>query len=350
MKRLVTAAAALLCACNPNKTVLDAEFHPTDRGWGSREPVWADEFDGTALDPAKWVVAQFCGGFNHEKQCYRPNNISVGGGYLTITAKVQTCEGDDPATLANEVGTVDCQSDDPNKPNFSYTSGRIHTRIDPLNLQRGWRGGRIEIRAKLPHGTGTWPAFWMLPFDVYGPWPRSGEIDIMEAADLSSPNVAADYVQSNIHLCHENAYNADNNPAATTECQKLHATYHKVSYAQKLYPTSVAGWSSDLSTQFHTYSMEWSDWDMRFFLDDHLIGRVLHRPDAFGADPFTQRFYLLINLAVGGDMPSTPAPSSWSASPEHAELVLDWVRVYMCVPDLTSKNCIYQGDSGIGRK
>ncbi len=85
MKRHALPLVLALCACNPHKTVLDPEFHPIDRGWGSPAPVWFDEFNGSSLDTSKWVAAEYCGGYNNEQQCYRPQNISFDGAHMTLS-------------------------------------------------------------------------------------------------------------------------------------------------------------------------------------------------------------------------------------------------------------------------
>jgi beta-glucanase (GH16 family) len=358
MKRFALPLIVALCSCNPNKTAVDAEFHPLDRHWGSHEPVWRDEFNGTSVDPTKWVVARYCGGYNGEEQCYtdRPSNISVGGGNLTITARVETCEGDGPSNAPNEVGTVDCQNDGPGQ-NFSYTSARLHTRLNENGLLQGWRGGRMEIRAKLPYGKGTWPAFWFMPMGSLGPWPRSGEIDMMEAGSLHQNYNGGDTVQANIHLCAYAGYNIDPTPSATAvaNCDfwdSQQYNYSKRSFLMARNFQSFQKWTPDLTTKFHTYAMEWSDHDIRFFVDDEQIGRTLHGADDNLWAPFSGIFYLIINLAVGGEMGGIPNPSlstnPWAAGPK-AELVIDWVRIYTCVTDNRMRACIYKQD-GLGRK
>jgi beta-glucanase (GH16 family) len=127
--------------------------------------IWQDEFEGASIDPAKWEFeVNARGGGNNELQYYVTNNIAVRDGFLFIEARKEKYTGPE--------GTRD------------YTSSRIRT------LKRGdWLYGRFEIRAKLPSGKGYWPAIWMLPTDmVYGGWPKSGEIDIMEIVG-HQPNV-----------------------------------------------------------------------------------------------------------------------------------------------------------------
>jgi beta-glucanase (GH16 family) len=351
MNRWSLPLALALCACNPNKTLLDAEFHPTQRGWGSSAPLWADEFNGTVLDTTKWVAASYCGGYSGEHQCYQPQNLLFDGQHLIIRAKHENCYGTDivanPQWAIDEVGTVNCSSSSVG-PQQPYTSGRIHTRL-PAG-PHGWKQGRIEMRAMLPHGGGTWPAFWMLPLDQSKKWPVGGEIDIMEAINLHQPVSATDFVQSDIHLCATAGYQPGPTPDAPC-IQGLGSNYHKVHWPMQL--TFSSAEPPEVTSGFHTYALEWSDWDFRFYLDDQLIGWALHHADANNYDPFNQGFYLILNLAVEGTWPGTADPSSngyWeqSPAPAHADFVVDWVRVYACVHDESARNCIYKG-GGLGK-
>jgi beta-glucanase (GH16 family) len=372
MKKLLVAAAAILCACNPNKTVLDAEFHPTDRGWGSGAPVWSDEFDGNSMvpDPGKWVVARFCGGHNAEEQCYTdsPSNIYVdtNAGHLIITARDETnqgkCDGDDIAAVENptldEAGSSSCPATDANKQDYAYSSARIHSRVFRPGELNAWKYGRIEIRARLPYGHGTWPAFWLMPVNppATEPWPISGEIDMMETVNLDYPHQSDDFLQADIHFCHWGLFTPDSNaPAfANANCSTLNSpdwVYSK--FHNPMLISGLQGWFPDLVTTFHTYAMEWSDLDLRFFVDDRLIGRTVHDSPE-GHAPFKHPFYLIINLAVGGNWPTKNGTlpvitSNWLQS-SRAELLIDWVRVYECVPDPLARNCIYEADGGLGRQ
>lgn len=362
MKRYAFVLALALCACNQNLTAVNADFHPTQRGW-SPLPVWSDEFN-VAGQPATstWVTAQFCGGFNNEQQCYTsyPQNVAVANGYLIIRAKPDNCWGTTAAAAAAatvpEVGSVTCNSATPT----NYSSGRLHTRVS--STQHAWTYGRVEIRAKLPYGVGTWPAFWMMPrSNTYGQWPQSGEIDIMETANLSSPTKSGDRIEANVHLCSKPGYYTVT-PGSTSQsphrCQgirtaKADNSYEQVYFPKKLYMAPDGNCWPDLSKKFHTYSMEWSNNDLRFFLDDKMVGSGILHGNVNNVAPFQHPFYLIINLAVGGNMvPNNFVnPATWkSTTPPTAELVVDWVRVYECGTDVaTARGCIYQG-KGLGRK
>ena len=235
--------------------------------------VWADEFDGTGLDPQRWHIQTGTGTAygltawgNNELQTYTaaPENLSVNGGLLRITA-------------------LDIPSG-----NSAYTSARIRT----AGLA-AFAGGRIEARVRVPAGQGLWPAFWMLPEEArYGGWAVSGELDIMEV------------------LGHDPS--------------RLHCTVH---YGGS-YPCNSNTGSSvvgpDLSADFHTYGVEWSDDEITWLLD----GAAVHTLTAEGLGgrfwPFDRPFHLLLNLAVGGNWPGSPNAST----PFPAELAVDWVRVW----------------------
>jgi beta-glucanase (GH16 family) len=356
MKRFELLLMVALGACTTSPTawnttpaILDADFHPINRGWGA--PVWQDEFNGNSLDTTKWVAARFCGGYNHEGQCYtdRRDNLYVGGGALTIYADKadepqEMCDGDHISVAPNEVGTVTCPPSNPSQPDYYFSSGRIHTRVTGSGGPHAWKYGRIEIRATLPYGPGTWTAFWMLPVSPTDPWPQSGEIDLMEAVNLDLYTLngfdPGDYFQSNIHLCSDDtAYPVDQNASTTAQglCQAWGSNFNKVQNPMSLQAGMLAR---------HTYAMEWSDVDMRFFVDDQLVGQVAHGADSLTNAPFRQNFYLIINLAMGGDMPGPPIPSYYTEYTPR--LVVDWVRVYACGGDPTARNCIWQGQ-GLGK-
>ena len=241
----------------------------------SEEPnttlVWSDEFDYTGLpDPEKWGYDVGGHGWgNNELQYYteaREANARVGNGVLTIEARKESYQGSD------------------------YTSARLITKN-----KGDWLYGRFEIRAKLPEGRGTWPAVWMLPTDwVYGGWPRSGEIDIMEHVG---------YDQNNIH-----------------------ATIHTEDF-NHMKGTQVGSsiMASNVAEEFHVYAMEWRPDRIDAFLDGERYFTVTDTGGGIGAWPFDQRFHLLLNIAVGGNWGGAQGVDP-SIFPQTMEV--DYVRVY----------------------
>lgn len=272
-------------------------------GW---ELVWSDEFDGVEIDQSKWGFETNCwGGGNNELQCYtdRPENAFLRDGKLVIHAQ--------PEEFTGPAEPLDWESN-AGERTLPYTSARLRT------LGKGdWQYGRIEVRAKLPAGQGIWPAIWMLPTDwAYGGWAASGEIDIMEAVNL---------------------------PVGTGEKQ-IHGTLH---YGRE-WPENVhSGTSytfedSDPVADFHSYAIEWSPREIRWFVDDvhyatqkssgwyaQVMGADGFHENVPGDAPFDQRFHLLLNVAVGGNWPGAPD----DATPFPAEMEVDHVRVYSCPAD-----------------
>ena len=171
-----------------------------------------------------------------------------------------------------------------------WTSARLVTR-----KRADWLYGRFEIRAKLPEGTGTWPAIWMLPVtDTYGNWPYSGEIDIMEHVGFDPGEVHT--------TAHTMKYN------------------HKIG-TQKTHHEQVPG----VTKKFHVYACEWEPEEIRFFIDDKLFYTFANEGTGYEAWPFDIPFYLIMNVAIGG---------GWGGQegidPELDEAVMeiDYVRVY----------------------
>jgi len=145
---------------------------------------------------------------------------------------------------------------------YSYTSARINTQH-----HFSYRYGRLIVRAKLPVGIGLWPAIWLLPQDqVYGPWPASGEIDIMEAKGRLPHQVSG-----TLH------YGQSWDKKFTDE------------YTYQLPESRI--------DEFHNYELEWSKDNIRWLVDGHCYAERLLDHEQM---PFDQSFYLLINVAVGG--------------------------------------------------
>ncbi len=225
--------------------------------------VWADEFNGASLDLTKWSYQTGAGGWgNNELQNYtdRVDNTQVSGGKLKIIAKQESYNGS------------------------SYTSARLRT------LNKGdFRYGRIEMYAKLPQTQGIWPAFWMMPTEnVYGGWPNSGEIDIMEL------------------LGHQ--------PAVT------YGTIHTVGPTNS--SSSYTLPSGTFASGFHTFAIEWEPTVIRWYIDNTLFATKT----AANLSPwrFTELFHLILNVAVGGNWPGNP--NGTTVFPQTMEV--DYVRVY----------------------
>jgi len=240
------------------------------------ELVWADEFDGSEVDSAKWSfqlgdgseVGLPRGWGNNELQFYQESNATVGDGVLTLIAREESVSG------------------------FGYTSARLRT------LGKGdWRYGRFEMRARLPVGQGLWPAFWMLPStEVYGGWAASGEIDIME--------------------------NVGQEPERVTGTLHYGSPWPRNAFSGSEYLLADGLFHED----FHVFAVEWERGEIRWYVDGE---QYATQTDWFSSGgpfpaPFDRGFYLLLNVAVGGNLPGSP--DSTTTFPQ--ELVVDYVRVY----------------------
>ncbi len=226
-------------------------------------------------DGAKWTYDVGGDGWlNHELESYtdRRENVRVEGGNLVIEARREEYAGHDGIKR-------------------HYTSGRLKT------LGRfAQQGGRFEARIKIPKGRGVWPAFWMEGADVGTTgWPGCGEIDVME--------------------------NIGHQP------RRVYATLHGPGFG----PTSHLQVRSDLpegeslGDGFHVYGVEWIGKTLSFSLDGREYGRLVRDTVEHGRDlPFDQPFFMLLNLAVGGDWEGSP--DAGTAFP--ARMLVDYVRVY----------------------
>jgi beta-glucanase (GH16 family) len=231
--------------------------------------VYNDDFEGATLDLTKWNI-QVGYAANQEKQYYTDsiNNIRVEGGNLIITAKKENYVAD-----------------------RNYSSGRIHSK------SKGFiKYGKAEARISVPSGAGTWPAFWMMPqSSVYGSWPKSGEIDIMEHIG-SNPRMTSHAV----HTALKNGGLGNN-------------------WFTKVYKDSM-------ENKFHIYSIQW-DPDQILFFVDNIQTATLYRnfTDTSTGWPFDQNFYAILNLAIGGTMGGTVDDAIF-ANP--VEMKVDYVRLY----------------------
>ncbi len=246
---------------------------PVDKNWSfETTPAWADEFDYTGSpDSSKWTYDLGGGGWgNSELEYYTKslNNVSVANGILTITARKESIGG------------------------MNYSSARMVSKGSGSLLY-----GRIEVRAILPSGTGTWPAIWTLPNDyVYGNWPNSGEVDIMEMVGFD-PN--------NVHFsAHNETYYAGNAKTSTMNI-----------------PTA--------STAFHLYREDWTPYAIRGYYDNVLVFTYVNNGSGPVTWPYDQKFHLLMNIAVGGSWGGTKGVDD-SAFP--TTMQIDYVRFYNMIP------------------
>jgi len=270
----------------PVDEVAGCQFESSDQ----MNLLWEDDFDGAELKTEYWgfdtadgcqLDSNLCGWGNNELQYYtkREENVRVEDGLLKITA----------------------QKEIPFYEGKPYTSARIVTRnkVD-------FRYGRVDVRARIPRGQGIWPAIWMLPTDtVYGGWPASGEIDIME-------NIGSDTeeILGTIHYGHD--------------FWRYNSQTYRDSIALDGVPRDE--WPPvDFADDFHIYSVSWTEDCILFQVDGNDIGvpntRSTVRPTTW---PFDQDFHLILNIAVGGNLPGNPDFST--QFPQTMEV--DYVRVY----------------------
>jgi len=226
--------------------------------------IWADEFNTPGMpDPAKWGydIGTGSGGWgNNELEYYtdRTENVTVSGGTLKIIAKKENYSGS------------------------SYTSARLLSKN-----KFSFKYGKVEVKAKIPAGVGTWPAIWMLGSNINtAPWPACGEIDIMEhvGKDLNR-------IYGTLHYPGRSGGNADGN-------------------------TKIV---SDATTAFHIYSLEWSASLIKILVD----GNVIHTVSNTSNLPFNQDFFLLLNVAMGGNF-----GGAVDASIASAQMEIDYIRIY----------------------
>jgi len=248
----------------------------TDSPW---RLTWSDEFntpDNSIPDPKKWTHDVGGNGWgNHELESYtsRPENARVVGGNLVITARQEQYTGADGITQP-------------------YTSARLKTQ--GLFAQAY---GRFEARIKIPRGQGIWPAFWLLGDDISRvDWPDCGEIDIME-------NIGR-------------------------EPDMVYGSLHAPSYVA---PTSDASKGTPLpagkayADDFHVYAVEWEPGIIRFYVDSNNFATFAQAewPNG-GRWVFDHPFFLILNVAVGGDWPKNP--DATTQLPQ--QMRIDYVRIF----------------------
>ena len=251
-QKLIYACISItILSCTQQKTIIKSannrKLKSENKEWAfEHKPFWSEEFNYKGLpDNTKWKYETGGSGWgNNELEYYTKSlqNASVAKGKLIITARKE------------------------NIGKKSYSSARLVS-VNGGSLLYG----RVEVKAKLPSGRGTWPAIWLLPDqNTYGGWPKSGEIDVMEMVG---------YDPNNVHFTvHTELYNG------AMGTQKGNS---------KLIPTS--------GTSFHKYRMDWTPDAIKGYYDDQLIFTYLNDGKGSPSWPFNQKFHLLLNLAVGGN-------------------------------------------------
>ena len=235
------------------------------------ELVWSDEFDGDTLDTTKWnyEIGNGAGGWgNNELQYYTNStkNCFIENGVLNIKAIKE------------------------NKGSSAYTSSRITTKG-----KADYKYGRFEARMIIPQGRGIWPAFWMMPTNsVYGGWPNSGEIDIMEHVGYD-----ANRIYCTVHNQAGNGMNGQQKGG------------------NKVFNT--------IYTEYHVYAVEWFPDAMKFYVDDTLVFTYSPSNRTQANWPYDQKFYMILNVAVGGNWGGVKGVDD-SIFPQ--TLMVDYVRVY----------------------
>jgi beta-glucanase (GH16 family) len=242
--------------------------------------TWSDEFEVAGLpDAAKWnydTERNAAGWYNNELQYYanaRAENSRVENGFLTITARKE-----DLAAL----GVNDWSGQ-------RYSSARLITRD-----KASWRYGFLEVRAKLPCGTGSWPAIWMLSTPPQNAWPDDGEIDIMEHVGFD-PGV----VHGTVHTGAFNHTRGNQRSATTT--------------------------ITDLCAEFHRYQLTWTASRITIGVDDRNYYQYSNDLSGNAEWPFDSPQFLILNIAVGGDWGGQMGVND-AIFP--VEMQVDYVRVY----------------------
>lgn len=241
------------------------------------ELKWNDDFNGTSLNTDDWNYEVHDKGWvNNELQEYvkSDQNVYVKDGNLVIEA----------------IKTVD------EAGNVSYTSGRINTQG-----KQDFKYGLFEVKAKVPNGTGFLPAFWMMPTDenLYGQWPRCGEIDIMEVLGSKTDTLFGTIHYGNPHRESQGSHTLNN---------------------------------GNFADEYHTFTCEWEPGKISWYMDGILyhtendwFSTTVGQGQLTYPAPFDQPFYMILNLAVGGNWPGNPDETNQF---DQAKFIIDSVKVY----------------------
>jgi beta-glucanase (GH16 family) len=283
----ILAVAFFLVILSGCDQVTEPETIPDNFDNENYELLWFDEFNGSdvSLDESKWGYDTGYGGEgwgNDEWQLYtnEPENVRVEDGNMVITAVWDSVNYSEPG-----------------ERDGSITSARVNTK-DKYSVKYG----KVQARIKPPTGMGMWPAFWMLgdSFDSVG-WPQCGEIDIMEMSPL---------------------YHNDNTTMFNLHWWNEAGEYHD-------YDGAFREFSYSLTDDYHIFEVEWDEQRIIGKIDDITYYTKLIDPDQM--DEFMKKFFLIFNIAVGGNLGGSPDDETqWNQ-----KMYVDWVRVYQSAgPDI----------------
>jgi beta-glucanase (GH16 family) len=223
--------------------------------------LWQEDFNGNTLDAKKWNIETGYLNVNNEMENYQAGNVQVKNGTLIITAKKETVGGQ------------------------KYTSGRINT-----SKKFNFTYGHAEARIKLPVFQGSWPAFWLLGESITKVgWPKCGEIDIMEQVNTEN---------------------------------SVHGTLHWYVSSASYTGGADYGTSATISnpTDWHVYAVDWTPTAIKISVD----GKQYFVMDTTGTQQFHEPFFVIVNLAVGGQWPGYTIADG--ALP--AQMLVDYIKVY----------------------
>jgi beta-glucanase (GH16 family) len=265
--------------------------------------AWSDEFDGKEIDRTKWDFDLGNGFYDYEAKQWI---AGWGNGELQYYTR-------EPENAFVKDGMLHLRAIKESLHNCGYSSAKLKTKKRDGTSLFATKYGKIEFRAKLPTGKGIWPAVWMLPQEEkFGGWAASGEIDILEVKG-HEPN----FVHGTLHF----GSRWPNNTQTT-----------------KKYEFPDKGTIAD----FHVYTLEWEPGEFRWAVDGKVYqaqnfwwssSKIAAKKGAKPANetdlnawpaPFDQPFYLIMNLAVGGQFPGAPEKTT----PFPAEMLVDYIRVY----------------------
>ncbi|MAB84988.1 MAG: hypothetical protein CL856_03895 [Cryomorphaceae bacterium] len=250
----------------------DTSGYYSPLSYPGKSMVWSDEFNQTSLDMNSWNYETGGYWFNNEIQYYRGGtaNTALQNGKLVITAKKETYQ------------------------NREHTSARLTT-----EGKVEYKYGRIDVRAKLPKGQGIWPAIWMLGDDMSSVgWPACGELDMMEL------------------LGHEP--------------HKIHGSINYGPQGNSWAHTKTTSYSlpvseGDFSDKYHVFSVLWEENSIKYYVDDNLYATYNPNNIAGGqAWRFNHPFFFILNIAVGGDWPGNPDPTT--IFPQ--QMLIDYIRIF----------------------